>query len=205
MPVNLTVNVPGGTWSGAGITDPVLGIFDPSVAGSGSHIVTYSLNSMCGGSDVIIIIVNGSQPGNIVLSNISGCIPLTVNFSSTTGGNNQSCFWDLGDGTQLSNCNPFDYTFTEQGCYDISLTLVDATGCVSSISAASQVCTDQSPNAGFSYSPSDVLVYNGLVQFTNESSNAINYQWFIMIFYTPQSRVSYILKIMVSVYILFVW
>lgn len=178
-PANLTVNVPGGTWSGAGITDPVLGTFDPSVAGSGSHIVTYSLNSVCGGSDVIIIIVSGSQLGSIVLSNISGCVPLTVNFSSTTGGNNQNCFWDLGDGTQLSNCNPFDYTFTEEGCYDISLTLVDATGCVSSISGASQVCTDQSPHAGFSYLPSEVLVHNGLVQFTNESSNAVNYQWFI--------------------------
>jgi gliding motility-associated-like protein len=192
MPVNLAVNVPGGTWSGAGITDPVLGTFDPSIAGSGSHIVTYSLNSMCGGSDVIIIIVNGSQPGSIVLSNIGGCIPLTVNFSSSTGGNNQSCSWDLGDGTQLSNCNPFDYTFTAEGCYDISLTLVDSTGCVSSISAASQICTDQSPMAGFSYSPSEVLVYNALVQFTNESSNAVNYQWFISdILYSSNIETSY--------------
>jgi gliding motility-associated-like protein len=192
MPVNLAVNVPGGTWSGAGITDPVLGTFDPSIAGSGSHIVTYSLNSMCGGSDVIIIIVNGSQPGSIVLSNIGGCIPLTVNFSSSTGGNNQSCSWDLGDGTQLINCNAFDYTYTASGCYDISLTLVDSIGCVSSVSAASQVCTDQSPTAGFSYSPSEVLVYNALVQFTNESSNAVNYQWFISdILYSSDIETSY--------------
>ena len=192
MPVNLAVNVPGGTWSGAGITDPVLGTFDPSIAGSGSHIVTYSLNSMCGGSDVIIIIVNGSQPGSIVLSNIGGCIPLTVNFSSTAGGNNQSCSWDLGDGTQLINCNAFDYTYTASGCYDISLTLVDSIGCVSSVSAASQVCTDQSPTAGFSYSPSEVLVYNALVQFTNESSNAVNYQWFISdILYSSDIETSY--------------
>ncbi len=177
-PINLSANLQGGTWSGLGITDPILGTFDPSVAGSGSHIVTYSLNSLCGGSDVIIIIVNGSQPGNIVLSNVVGCVPLTVNFSSTIAGNNQSCLWDLGNGTQLSNCNPFDYTFTEQGCYDVSLTIVDSMGCVSIISAASQVCTNQSPAADFSYLPSEVLVYDAFVQFTNESSNASNYEWF---------------------------
>ena len=178
IPVNLTANVPGGSWSGSGITDPVLGTFDPSVAGSGSHIVTYSLNSLCGGSDVIIIIVNGSQPANILLSNIIGCVPLTVNVSSTTAENNQSCLWDLGDGTQLNNCNPFDYTFTEQGCYDISLTIVDSMGCVSVISAASQVCTNPSPTVGFSYLPAEVLVYDAFVEFTNESSSAINYEWF---------------------------
>ena len=45
-------------------------------------------------------------------------------------------------------------------------------GCVSIISAASQVCTNQSPTADFSYLPSEVLVYDAFVQFTNESSNA---------------------------------
>ena len=179
MPVNLTVNVAGGTWSGAGITDPILGTFDPSLAGSGSHIVTYSLNSLCGGSDVIIIIVNGSQPGNVVLSNIVGCAPLVVNFSSNTMGNNQSCLWDLGNGTQLSNCNPFDYAYTEQGCYDVSLTTVDSLGCVSVISAASQVCVTESPTADFSYLPAEVMVYDAYVQFISESLNAINYEWFI--------------------------
>jgi gliding motility-associated-like protein len=192
MPVNLTANFPGGTWSGAGITDPVLGTFDPSVVGSGSHIVTYSLNSICGGNDVIIIIVNDSQPGSIVLSNITGCVPLTVNISGIGGVNNQSCSWDLGDGTQLSNCNPFDYTYTLEGCYDVSLTLVDSIGCVSNISGASQVCTDQSPVSDFSYSPSEVLVYNALVQFINESSNAVNYQWFINgILYSSDIETSY--------------
>ena len=192
MPVNLTVNVPGGTWSGSGITDAVLGTFDPSVAGPGSHIVNYSLNSICGGNDVIIIIVNGSQQGSIVLSSIAGCVPLIVNFSSTIGGNNQNCSWDLGDGTQLNNCNAFYYTYTAEGCYDISLTVVDSIGCASIISAASQVCADQSPTAGFSYSPSEVLVYNALVQFINESSNALNYQWFINdILYSSDIETSY--------------
>ncbi len=191
-PINLSANLQGGTWSGAGITDPVLGTFDPSVAGSGSHIVTYSLNSVCGGSDVIIIIVNGSQLGSIVLSNIVGCVPLTVSFSSTTGGNNQSCSWDLGDGTQLNNCDAFNYTYTEEECYDISLNIIDSVGCVSNILADSQVCADQSPTADFSYSPSEVLVYNALVQFTNESSNAVNYEWFFdNIFYSSDVEISY--------------
>jgi len=178
-PINLTANFPGGIWSGAGITDSILGTFDPFVSGSGNHIITYDLNTMCSGSDVIIIIVNGAQPGNIVLSNTSGCIPLTLNVSSTAAGNNQSCIWDLGNGVQQTTCDAFDYTYTEEGCYDISLTLTDSIGCVSNISAGTQVCTDPSPTSSFSFSPSNVLVYNAMVQFTNESSSVVNSQWII--------------------------
>ncbi len=39
---------PGGLWSGNGITDPVLGIFNPSIAGTGPSLVTYAVsNSNC--------------------------------------------------------------------------------------------------------------------------------------------------------------
>jgi len=178
-PINLTANFPGGIWSGAGITDSILGTFDPTVAGSGNHIITYDLNSMCSGSDVIIIIVNGAQPGNIVLSNTTGCVPLTLNISNTVSSNNQSCVWDLGDGSQMSNCSAFNYTYTAEGCYDISVTITDSIGCVSALQAGTQVCTDPSPTSNFSYTPGTVMVYNALVQFSNESSNAVDFQWII--------------------------
>ncbi len=41
-PVVLQVDVPGGAWSGTGITDPVTGIFDPAVSGIGDFVVGYS-------------------------------------------------------------------------------------------------------------------------------------------------------------------
>lgn len=50
--VFLSAEDPGGTWSGSGITDPEAGIFDPAVAGVGSHVITYE---QCFGSDEIEI------------------------------------------------------------------------------------------------------------------------------------------------------
>lgn len=53
--VNLSANTLGGTWSGTGITSGTNGTFDPTVAGLGTHIITYSL--ACGGSDTIALVV----------------------------------------------------------------------------------------------------------------------------------------------------
>ncbi|MFM1876351.1 MAG: hypothetical protein RL266_2088, partial [Bacteroidota bacterium] len=52
-----------GTWSGAGITNANAGTFDPSVAGSGSHTVTYTLN--CGYSTSVTINVNACATLNV--------------------------------------------------------------------------------------------------------------------------------------------
>lgn len=53
-------NLPGGTWSGNGITDPN-GIFDPLVAGNGAHTLTYTYTdplTNCSNTDDIIANVN---------------------------------------------------------------------------------------------------------------------------------------------------
>ena len=54
----LTSVTPGGVWSGLGITDAVQGIFDPSVAGPGTHTITYFFPGSCGGTvtrDITVI------------------------------------------------------------------------------------------------------------------------------------------------------
>ncbi|MBX7093073.1 MAG: hypothetical protein K1X56_00005, partial [Flavobacteriales bacterium] len=40
--VGLTASIAGGTWSGTGITNATTGIFDPSIAGVGTHTITYT-------------------------------------------------------------------------------------------------------------------------------------------------------------------
>jgi gliding motility-associated-like protein len=47
----------GGVWSGIGIVNSTTGEFDPSVAGIGSHIITYTLNTMCPDAQTSVIIV----------------------------------------------------------------------------------------------------------------------------------------------------
>ena len=57
-PVTLTAASAGGTWSGAGITDAINGVFDPVVAMAGVHNIQYTItNGMCSDTDDIDITV----------------------------------------------------------------------------------------------------------------------------------------------------
>jgi gliding motility-associated-like protein len=64
-PSSLIAVDPGGTWSGNGITDPVNGIFDPAVAGVGTHTITYTITGACGASDTETIVVNADADATI--------------------------------------------------------------------------------------------------------------------------------------------
>ncbi|UKN03552.1 gliding motility-associated C-terminal domain-containing protein [Paracrocinitomix mangrovi] len=65
-PLNFTSDIPGGIWSGTGITDPVNGTFDPSIAGVGNHSILYTPNSTCVGPQTIVIEV--TQPSTASLN-----------------------------------------------------------------------------------------------------------------------------------------
>ena len=56
--LNLVAADAGGTWTGNGITNASTGTFDPSVAGAGTHTITYTIPGACGSSDNIDIVVN---------------------------------------------------------------------------------------------------------------------------------------------------
>ena len=59
-PVVMNAVTSGGTWAGPGITNSNSGIFDPSVAGTGLHTISYTIPGTCGDSDAIEILVNES-------------------------------------------------------------------------------------------------------------------------------------------------
>ena len=60
----------GGTWSGTGISST--GIFNPSTAGPGTHIITYSIGiSPCNSISTIEIIVNPSPIINIISTDVT--------------------------------------------------------------------------------------------------------------------------------------
>lgn len=89
-PVTLTANNPGGVWSGTGITNTSTGVFNPNIAGVGTHIIHYTLNpALSCGVDSLVIVVNNctaptvclEQNGNI---SISGANPPFTWQSQTT-------------------------------------------------------------------------------------------------------------------------
>ncbi len=87
-PYNLNSDVPGGTWSGPGITDPVNGTFDPSLAGMGTHTISYTITSPCPATSTIDITVTDQQtivitdPGTFCSD--AGDVNLQANYSGGT-------------------------------------------------------------------------------------------------------------------------
>lgn len=57
-PINLTSATQGGTWVGPGITNSSTGEFSPSIAGVGSHDVTYVITGNCGATATTTIQVD---------------------------------------------------------------------------------------------------------------------------------------------------
>lgn len=64
-PVTLTAATGGGVWSGPGITNASTGIFNPGVAGTGAHIITYTISNNCANFDTDTIIVNPAPAAEI--------------------------------------------------------------------------------------------------------------------------------------------
>jgi Zn-dependent metalloprotease len=61
----LTAVDAGGTWTGTGITNGSTGEFNPSIAGVGTHTITYSIAGSCGDSDTEDIIVEATADATI--------------------------------------------------------------------------------------------------------------------------------------------
>ena len=120
--ITLSAVTAGGTWSGTGITDANAGTFDPSVAGAGTHTITYALG--CGSSDDEDITVNGVN----VSTSVSG---FTIS-SDESGATYQ--WLDCDDSYSILNGETAqDYTATANGNYAVEVTMngcTDTSDCV---------------------------------------------------------------------------
>ncbi|MFT7898778.1 PKD domain-containing protein [Tenacibaculum ascidiaceicola] len=72
----------------------------------------------------------------------TGCDPLTVRFSDATVfyGPPSDWLWDFGDGTTSNISNP-KHTYTENGEFDVSLTVTDSDGCSKTIIKKAYIST----------------------------------------------------------------
>ncbi|MDF2435928.1 MAG: hypothetical protein K0Q95_304 [Bacteroidota bacterium] len=110
-PVTLTAPTTGGTWSGTGVS--ASGVFDPSVAGVGTSVVTYTTNGVCPDTDNASIIVTLSDDvtvtGPSTVCEGSSAVTLTA---PTAGGT-----WT---GTGVSASGSFDPTVSGVGSFTIT-------------------------------------------------------------------------------------
>ncbi|NNE15104.1 MAG: PKD domain-containing protein [Saprospiraceae bacterium] len=124
-PDTLTAMPPGGTWSGSGITDDVLGIFDPSNLNPNDYTITYSIeNGVCSSMIESTITVVASE--QVIVNDTFACITdpiVSINFSPSGGQ-----FFGAGI---VDNANgSFNPSIAGQGSHQIIYDYIDVNNCI---------------------------------------------------------------------------
>ncbi|MBA3900621.1 MAG: gliding motility-associated C-terminal domain-containing protein, partial [Bacteroidetes bacterium] len=122
-PVSLKADLPNGNWTGKGLINNATGLFDPKMAGAGTHQVKYVLINNCKGSDSIFIMVN---PAPTLLAMKDTTIYSGASFGLYAAGTG-SYNWSPPSGLSCTSCenpvaNPIETT-----TYYVELT--DANAC----------------------------------------------------------------------------
>lgn len=119
----------GGQWEGTGIVDAATGSFDPSL-GAGNYQLFYwytDLNTGCADTANVVVSVSPVPNANFTVD-AQGCTNAPANLQNTSTGATTYA-WDFGNGGASILQNP-EYTYPNEGIFDISLTVTNAFGCV---------------------------------------------------------------------------
>ena len=165
---------PGGYWEGAGITNAVAGIFDPSgtpALYTVSYMYTDILTS-CGDTALKSVEIAAVPQASFSTPALQ-CSGVPLALDNTSFGAT-SWLWTFDGGASLSGFEP-DFNFTADGMHQIELTVSNAAGC--SDTAGQDVEIISAPQADFSVSavegcsPVDVAFTN------NSSGDYATYTW----------------------------
>jgi len=117
------------------------------------------------------------EPSLGVLPNLSTvCIPETVSFTLLGDVTSvKSIRYDFGDG--ITSTIPV-HTYTNDGCYDVSIEFTSIHGCIHNQSFQELVCAYDSPIANFSVLPYKPTNLNPEIQINNKSEYSTNYLWY---------------------------
>lgn len=139
----------------------------------GPYPVTLTATNECG-SDVITIEVTAGTPPQAAFTGapLSGCLPVTVQFSSQSTGPVDTYNWSFPGGTPSASNDPNpSVSYAAPGQYPVTLTVSGVTG-ASTFTADNLVSVFVLPTPAFDYT-----VDGNTVTFTNLSTNATDYFW----------------------------
>ncbi len=139
-----TVDPTGGTgeWEGMGIADSLNGIFDPVLAGTGEHLITYSYTfDGCSTTDSIYIFISSPPIADFDLPELV-CSRDTIDVTFTgSAGSNAIYTWDFDGGAVIDGEDegPYLVRWEEGGMKEVTL-IVEEPGCIAdTISYTTQV------------------------------------------------------------------
>ncbi len=156
----------------------IIGVWNPatiSTAAIGTVTYTFTSNpGQCANNTTMDITVVAAPIPAIAVNQTSGCVPLTVTFTTANFPNAQYS-WTV-NGSVFSTSANTTFTFNQGGCYDIEL-LVSANGCSSSVLENDLICVENNPVASFVPSATTFFDNSQNILFTNNSVGATTYSW----------------------------
>lgn len=159
----------GGTWTGSAIS--AAGVFRPSVVGSGSYSVKYSVvQGSCRGDSTIILTVGGAAVSVGTPQDVCG----TENTIVLRGQNPTGGTW-RGLGIVDSVAGIFNPALTGLGNFDVVYTVGGASGCANS--ATKTITVKPTPIARLDTLP-NALCTNIAQIFKHKSTNVVRFNWF---------------------------
>ncbi len=126
--VNLSVNEPGGSWSGTGITSSVNGTFNPATAGAGTHVITYIIAGNCPDTATLSITVNDQMDATITPAGPFCSNDPALNLTAADAGGSWS-----GNGITSAANGTFNPGTAGAGDHVISYTISGSCGDVDSV------------------------------------------------------------------------
>jgi gliding motility-associated-like protein len=108
-----------------------------------------------------------------------GCEPVEVIFNNNTDpALLVSTIWDFGNGqTMTGNGTASQQLYPDPGCYDVYAEITTVNGCIADITMSNYICVYEMPVADFNYEPSNPDMINSDLQFYNNSTGGIYYDW----------------------------
>ncbi|MBI2269580.1 MAG: gliding motility-associated C-terminal domain-containing protein [Bacteroidetes bacterium] len=146
---------------------------------------TYTItgNDDCGTpSDTAMVTVNVYPDPivNFIASDTAGCLNVCTDFTDQStvaaGSTIVSWLWDFGDGTTSTQQNP-THCYNMIGLYNVSLTVTTDKGCTQILNKPNYISILGLPVAGFTMDHNSVSVLSPLVNFTDQSTGTLSWEW----------------------------
>ncbi|MBR9920040.1 MAG: PKD domain-containing protein [Bacteroidetes bacterium] len=176
--LNTSVNVAGSTWDFDDGTTSTETSPNHLFPGPGSYDVTLTATSLvndCPASFSQTIVIEELPEADFTPSALSGCSPLTVDFTNASNGE-QSWEWNFGDGTSGSTAENPTHTFQDPGNYTVTLVVSDEYQCSSDTSVVNIFVFDH-PESAFTFTSQSYCANHDSLCLENLSQGAIIYEW----------------------------
>lgn len=168
--LNLTAVSPGGTWTGTGITDGTLGTFNPTTAGVGNHVITYTITGSCGDVDTMTIVVNATDNPAFSYSSNSFCLT-DVNPTPTITGLAGGTFTINNGGVINASTGVINITSSGAGSFIVTYTTNGSCPNSQTFNLTINSCTSPLPVANFAASQTNICI-GDCISFTDMSSSS---------------------------------